>query len=45
VVPRWSGDTNFMTVVGTIRVAPDSLESVARMYREAIEAGALDPSE
>jgi ATP adenylyltransferase len=45
VVPRWSGDTNFMTVVGTIRVAPDSLESVARTYREAIEAGALTPTE
>ena len=39
--PRWSGDTNFMTVVGTIRVAPDALESVARMYREAIQQGAL----
>ena len=41
IVPRWAGDTNFMTTVGTIRVAPDALDSVAGMYREAIRQGAL----
>ena len=42
VVPRWSGDTNFMTVVGSVRVAPDALESVAEAYREAVASGALE---
>ena len=27
VVPRWSGDTNYMTVLSDTRVLPDSLEA------------------
>jgi ATP adenylyltransferase len=33
VVPRWSGDTNFMTVVGNTRVLPEELGASAAMLR------------
>lgn len=33
VVPRWTGDTNFMTVVGEARVLPESLDASARRLR------------
>ncbi len=36
VVPRWHGDTNFMSVVSNVRVIPDALDAMAARYREVL---------
>lgn len=33
LVPRWNGDTNFMTVVGEVRVLPEELPATAQKLR------------
>lgn len=33
LVPRWGGDTNFITTIGQVRVLPASLEAMASRYR------------
>jgi len=35
VVPRWSGDTNYMTVSGGVRVLPELLEDTLAKVRSA----------
>jgi len=37
LVPRWHGDTNFMTVVGETRVLPEDLPTSARRLRPFFE--------
>jgi ATP adenylyltransferase len=37
LVPRWTGDTNFMTVVGNVRVLPEELGETAKRLRPIFE--------
>ena len=37
IVPRWDGDTNFMTVLGSVRLVPEEPEEVLRKLRPLFE--------
>jgi len=37
VVPRWNGDTNFMTVVGEVRVLPEDMVQTAERLRPVFD--------
>jgi len=45
LVPRWNGDTNFMTVIGNVRVLPEELGATARRLRPIFERLARSDSE
>lgn len=44
VVPRWSGDTNFMAVLGNVRTIPDALNALYDELAKAAESLGLRAS-
>ncbi|MBM4110641.1 MAG: HIT domain-containing protein [Phycisphaerae bacterium] len=38
VVPRWSGDVNFMAAIGGLRMIPDSLDAVHEAYARTLSS-------
>ena len=45
LVPRWNGDTNFMPVVGNVRVLPEELSTSAARLRPVFARLAAAPSD
>jgi ATP adenylyltransferase len=45
VVPRWNGDTNFMTVIGETRVLPEALQETRKRLQPIFERLSRDAHE
>lgn len=45
IVPRWRGDTSFMTVSGGVRVVPEDLGDTYRKLVAALEAQDVGPAQ
>ncbi|MFC1921416.1 HIT domain-containing protein [Chloroflexota bacterium] len=39
IVPRWQGDTNFMTIVSDVRVVPEALAATYEKLKEKFQGG------
>jgi ATP adenylyltransferase len=44
LVPRWNGDTNFMTVIGNVRVLPEALGDTVKRLKPIFERLAASDS-
>ncbi len=43
IVPRWSGDTNFISVVGQVRVIPQALEESYDLLKDTLAKVGAEP--
>ena len=45
LVPRWNGDTNFMTVIDDVRVIPQSLKALHEFLRSELRETGISPDQ